>query len=618
MPLSEALAARHHANRPWWRRAAQSIEHRIPPTLHGRWALSLPAATAVALVAIAGAAAGGWYLTRAQGTVVDVAGAATGSGGGGGGGNAGEATSTTQPPDDDHATPPSDTGAPPGDPRGKAGGTAAGRDGACHEHARTSAPPHAVPDAPTGWNAHVLRIVPVAAKDEPNGSAPKIWTPTERGSEPVARDGARMSPADAASAPAGWRLAEQASVLIARDGTRMSPAQATSAPASWYLTERESIPVVRSGARIFPAQATNVPVGWYLAEQARDGTQMSSVEGANLVAGRDSADQESVLFARDSVRTSPAHPANALAGGHSPEYMSAVPPTVATVAPTWLSARALELVPAATGAPKDRILAEQASDGARVSSASTLNALAGWSLTGQEKVLTVYVPRGAEISATVPAGVPHNRSSRERAHVLAAATPMGRWYRAPIARRYVEAMAASAAKRQSCSPHAAMATSPALAGAASAGAVVVDVEGKVVHPGIQMLSAGARVFEALAAAGGALPGVDVTALDLARPVADGEQLRVGIAGVPGPVVGLPQASVGGGSRGKRGRPAQPVDLNTATLEQLESVPDVGPSLAQRILDWRSEHGRFASVAQLRQVRGIGERKFADMRDSVTV
>ncbi|WP_228563259.1 hypothetical protein, partial [Catenulispora rubra] len=82
MPLSEALAARHHANRPWWRRAAQSIEHRIPSTLHGRWALSLPAATAVALLAIAGAAAGGWYLTRSQGTVVDVAGAAAGSGGG--------------------------------------------------------------------------------------------------------------------------------------------------------------------------------------------------------------------------------------------------------------------------------------------------------------------------------------------------------------------------------------------------------------------------------------------------------------------------------------------------------------------------------------------------------
>ena len=174
------------------------------------------------------------------------------------------------------------------------------------------------------------------------------------------------------------------------------------------------------------------------------------------------------------------------------------------------------------------------------------------------------------------------------------------------------------ARRQSCPPRTAMATSPAVAAPASAGAVIVDVEGKVARPGVQMLPGGSRVYEALAAAGGALPGVDVTALDLARPVTDGEQLRVGIAGAPSPVVGLPQPSAGGAARGKRGKPAQPVNLNTATLEQLETVPDVGPALAQRILDWRSEHGRFESVAQLRQVRGIGERKFADMRDSVTV
>ena len=148
--------------------------------------------------------------------------------------------------------------------------------------------------------------------------------------------------------------------------------------------------------------------------------------------------------------------------------------------------------------------------------------------------------------------------------------------------------------------------------------MVIDVEGKVAHPGVETLPAGSRVYEALAAAGGALPGVDVTALDLARPVTDGEQLRVGIEGVPGPVVGLPQPSGGKSARGKRGRPVAPVNLNTATLEQLEAVPDVGPALAQRILDWRSEHGRFGSVAQLRQVRGIGDRKFSDMRDSVTV
>lgn len=196
------------------------------------------------------------------------------------------------------------------------------------------------------------------------------------------------------------------------------------------------------------------------------------------------------------------------------------------------------------------------------------------------------------------------------------ANAMDRWYQAPITHRYAKALAA---KRQSCPPRTAVSTTPALAGAASSSTVVVDVEGKVAHPGIQTLPAGSRVYEALAAAGGALPGADVTALDLARPVADGEQLRVGIAGAPSPAVGLPQPPAGSGAtRGKRGKTTQPVNLNTATLEQLETVPDVGPALAQRILDWRTEHGRFDSVSQLREVRGIGERKFADMRDSVTV
>jgi competence protein ComEA len=145
--------------------------------------------------------------------------------------------------------------------------------------------------------------------------------------------------------------------------------------------------------------------------------------------------------------------------------------------------------------------------------------------------------------------------------------------------------------------------------------VVIDVEGKVAHPGVLTLPAGSRVYEALAAAGGALPGVDATGLDLARPLTDGEQLRVGIAGVPSPAVGVPAPPAAGRGKHKGGRV---VDLNTATLEDLESIPDVGPAMAQRILDWRAAHGRFASVGQLRQVRGIGERKFAEMRDSVTV
>ena len=232
--------------------------------------------------------------------------------------------------------------------------------------------------------------------------------------------------------------------------------------------------------------------------------------------------------------------------------------------------------------------------------------------TGWHERILMVVPIAAH-PATVPSG--------QRAHtvtivpVVADPALARNWSHAPLARRYAKAMAA---KRPSCPPHTAMSTAPAVAGPAAGSEVVVDVEGKVARPGIATLPAGSRVYEALAAAGGALPGVDITALDLARPVTDGEQLRVGIAGAPSPVVGLPQPSSSGAAHGKRGKTTQPVNLNTATLEQLETVPDVGPALAQRILDWRTEHGRFESVAQLRQVRGIGDRKFADMRDSVTV
>ena len=154
--------------------------------------------------------------------------------------------------------------------------------------------------------------------------------------------------------------------------------------------------------------------------------------------------------------------------------------------------------------------------------------------------------------------------------------------------------------------------------------LIVDVEGKVNHPGIVTLPPGSRVFEALNAAGGTAAGADATGLDLARPLLDGEQLRVGLPGAPVPPAGVaaapdaPGAAGSAGHSGRKTKPAQPVNLNTATLDQLETIPSVGPAMAQRILDWRAEHGRFATVDQLREVKGIGDRKFATMRDSVTV
>jgi competence protein ComEA len=145
----------------------------------------------------------------------------------------------------------------------------------------------------------------------------------------------------------------------------------------------------------------------------------------------------------------------------------------------------------------------------------------------------------------------------------------------------------------------------------AAAKVVVSVVGRVARPGLVQLAGGARVADALEAAGGALPGTDLVALNLARRLSDGEQLLVGVPPPPG-------QPVDGGVVGAPAGPSAMVDLNTATLEQLDALPGVGPVTAQRILDWRTEHGRFTSVDQLREVSGIGEARFAQLRDLVRV
>ena len=135
--------------------------------------------------------------------------------------------------------------------------------------------------------------------------------------------------------------------------------------------------------------------------------------------------------------------------------------------------------------------------------------------------------------------------------------------------------------------------------------LTIDVAGKVAHPGLRQLPAGSRVADALAAAGGPLPGADTTSLNLARRLADGEQLLVGR---PAP----PPGSLPAGGTG----PTGPVSLNSASLPQLDALPGVGPVLAQHILDFRNQHGGFATLQQLRQVPGIGDRKFATLKSLV--
>ena len=154
---------------------------------------------------------------------------------------------------------------------------------------------------------------------------------------------------------------------------------------------------------------------------------------------------------------------------------------------------------------------------------------------------------------------------------------------------------------------------PSAGPSATVAPLVVDVAGRVRRPGLVSLPAGSRVADALLAAGGVLPGVDLATINLARPVVDGEQILVGV-GVGG---GAGGGGSGGGSGGAGGA-AGPLDLNAATLEQLDSLPGVGPVLAQRILDWRLAHGRFSTVGELREVGGIGAKKFADIEPKVRV
>jgi len=140
--------------------------------------------------------------------------------------------------------------------------------------------------------------------------------------------------------------------------------------------------------------------------------------------------------------------------------------------------------------------------------------------------------------------------------------------------------------------------------------VVVSVVGRVPHPGLIHLPDGTRVADALAAAGGVLPGTDLMGLNVARRLSDGEQLLVGVAPPPGQPATNPASGAAGTS--------QVVNLNTATLEQLDALPGVGTVTAQRIVDWRVAHGRFTSVDQLRQISGIGQARFAQLKRLVRV
>jgi competence protein ComEA len=156
------------------------------------------------------------------------------------------------------------------------------------------------------------------------------------------------------------------------------------------------------------------------------------------------------------------------------------------------------------------------------------------------------------------------------------------------------------------------------------GSATVHVVGAVRRPGVYRLRLGQRVEDAIRRAGGARDSTDLQAINLAAKVADGQQVvvpRRAVAGGSGAVAGgggTGGASAGAGAGAAGAAPSAPINLNSATAEQLDTLDGVGPATAQKILEYRTQHSGFASVDDLAQVAGIGPKKLEALKAQVTV
>lgn len=161
-------------------------------------------------------------------------------------------------------------------------------------------------------------------------------------------------------------------------------------------------------------------------------------------------------------------------------------------------------------------------------------------------------------------------------------------------------------------------TAPRSGSSVDPGTVVVHVAGAVAAPGLVTLPAGSRVADAVARAGGLRADADGDRINLAAPVSDGVRVFIPVVGQPDPPLAVAVTGGPAESASATPSPTQPLDLNTATAEQLEALPGVGPSTAAAIVAYRTEHGQFRSVDELQEVRGIGPAKFEAVESSVTV
>jgi competence protein ComEA len=137
--------------------------------------------------------------------------------------------------------------------------------------------------------------------------------------------------------------------------------------------------------------------------------------------------------------------------------------------------------------------------------------------------------------------------------------------------------------------------------------LIINVAGKVANPGVYQLPSGSRVIDAIEAAGNQLKGVDISDINLARVLVDGEQILVGASKYSG-----------GKAVAKKVSPDNPLDVNRATLAQLDTLPGIGPVTAQRIIDYRIKVGRINALDELKQISGLGGLKFEEIKPLLRV